>query len=151
MKNLSYQIKGNQVVFKIVLNTIPYYSTSNLVSEEFCQNIIERASRVERVLSEINEGDQLLFLESLIVYSDNDLPLISFELNKGKRLRTEEKEDVLAEIKTSIQEQKPFTSLSLFEMRVHDLEFVEYSYFIDGLEIKNLYQYQIFHKQYFRA
>ena len=151
MKNLSYQIKGNQVVFKIVVNTIPYYSTSNLVSEEFCQNIIERASRVERVLSEINEGDQLLFLESLIVYSDNDLPLISFELNKGKRLRTEEKEAVLAEIKTSIQEQKPFTSLSLFEMRVHDLEFVEYSYFIDGLEIKNLYQYQIFHKQYFRA
>ena len=151
MKNLSYQIKGNQVVFKIVLNTIPYYSTSNLVSEEFCQNIIERASRIERVLSEINEGDQLLFLESLIVYSDNDLPLISFELNKGKRLRTEEKEDVLAEIKTSIQEQKPFTTLSLFEMRVHDLEFVEYSYFIDGLEIKNLYQYQIFHKQYLRA
>ena len=79
MKNLSYQIKGNQVVFKIIVNTIPYYSTSNLVSEEFCQNIIERASRVERVLSEINEGNQLLFLESLIVYSDNDLPLISFE------------------------------------------------------------------------
>ena len=151
MKNLSYQIKGNQVVFKIIVNTIPYYSTSNLVSEEFCQNIIERASRVERVLSEINEGDQLLFLESLIVHSDNDLPLISFELNKGKRLRPEEKEAVLAEIKTSIQEQKPFTSLSLFEMRVHDLEFVEYSYFIDGLEIKNLYQYQIFHKQYLRA
>ena len=151
MKNLSYQIKGNQVVFKIIVNTIPYYSTSNLVSEEFCQNIIERASRVERVLSEINEGDQLLFLESLIVYSDNDLPLISFELNKGKRLIPEEKEAVLAEIKTSIQEQKPFTTLSLFEMRVHDLEFVEYSYFIDGLEIKNLYQYQIFHKQYLRA
>ena len=63
----------------------------------------------------------------------------------------QEKEAVLAEIKTSIQEQKPFTTLSLFEMRVHDLEFVEYSYFIDGLEIKNLYQYQIFHKQYLRA
>lgn len=151
MENLSYQIKGNQVVFKIVLNTIAYYSISDLVSEKFCERIIERANRVERVLSEINEGSQWLFLESLIVYSENNLPLISFELNKGKRLRPEEKEAVLAEIKTSIQEQKPFTSLSLFEMRVHDLEFFEYSYFIEELEITNLYQYQIFHKQYFRA
>lgn len=151
MKNLSYQIKGNQVVFKIIVNTIPYYSTSNLVSEKFCQNIIDRASRSERVLSEINEGNQWLYLEELIVYSEDNLPLISFELNKGKRLRPEEKELVLAEIKTSIQEQKPFTSLSLFEMRVHDLEIVEYSYFIEELEITDLYQYQIFYKQYLRS
>jgi hypothetical protein len=151
MENLSYQIKGNQVIFKIVLNTISYYSTSNLVSETFCEKIIERAHRAERVLSEINEGNQWLYLESLVVYSEDNLPLLSFDLNKGKRLRPEEKESVLSEIKTSIQEQKPFTSLSLFEMRVHDLEFFEYSYFIEELEITNLYQYQIFHKQYFRA
>ena len=133
------------------LNTISYYSISNLVSEKFCQNIIDKASRSEIVLSEINEGNQWLYLEQLIVYSEDNLPLISFELNKGKRLRPEEKEVVLAEIKTSIQEQKPFTSLSLFEIRVNDLHFFEYSYFIDELEINNLYQYQIFHKQYFRA
>lgn len=151
MKNLSFQIKGNQVVFKIIVNTISYYSISNLVSEKFCQNIIDKASRSEIVLSEINEGNQWLYLEQLIVYSEDNLPLISFELNKGKRLRPEEKEVVLAEIKTSIQEQKPFTSLSLFEIRVNDLHFFEYSYFIDELEINNLYQYQIFHKQYFRA
>jgi hypothetical protein len=151
MKNLSFQIKGNQVIFKIILNTISYYSTSDFVSEEFCQNLIDKAFRYERLLSEINEANDWLYLEQLIVYSEDNLPLISFELNKGKRLRPEEKETILAEIKTSIQEQKPFTSLSLFEMRVHDLEFFEYSYFIDKLEIRNLYQYQIFHKQYLKA
>lgn len=151
MKNLSYQIKGNQVVFKILLNTVPYYYACPFDSEKICQNIIDRASRSERILSEINEGNQWLFLEELVIYSEDNIPLVSFELNKGKRLRPEEKEAILTEIKISIQDQKTFTSLSLFEMRVHDLQFIEYSYFIEELEITNLYQYQIFHKQYLRA
>jgi hypothetical protein len=137
--------------------TIPVISLHGIISStsklsfKDTKKLIDKAFRYERLLSEINEANDWLYLEQLIVYSEDNLPLISFELNKGKRLRPEEKETILAEIKTSIQEQKPFTSLSLFEMRVHDLEFFEYSYFIDKLEIRNLYQYQIFHKQYLKA
>ena len=87
----------------------------------------------------------------MIIYSDDNSPLVSFELDKGKRLRPEERIATLEEIKKSIEEQKEYTSLTLFEMRVNDLQYIEYRYSIDGIRISHMYLYQIYWKQYQRV
>ena len=151
MENLSYQIKGKKVVWRLIVNTVPYYTVSDLISKEYCVGIIKRSLNQERVLNEINEGNQWLYLEQMIIYSGDNTPLLSFELDKGKKLRPEERIATLEEIKKSIEEQKEYTTFTLFEMSVNDLQYIEYKYSIDGVAINHIYLYQIYWKQYQRV
>lgn len=151
MKNLSYQVKGNQVVFKLIENTISYYTTSELVSQKLIDYVMESVTNYKRVLSEINEGDEWFFIEQFHVYNEKGDVLLVFDIDKGRKLNPLQKEAVVAEINLSIKEQKQFTGLSLFEMRVNDLEIVLYSYITDDIEVTNIYIYQIYQKQYIRA
>ncbi len=146
MKNLTYTIQNNKVVFKFVLNTISHYSVSELVSQKLIDYVMESASSFERVVSEINEGNESFYLEQLFIYNDEKHLLLAFDLNKGKRLSESEKATTLETIKNSIIEQKEFTELSLFELRVNDLQYVA----LEINENKRVYVYQVYQNLYTR-
>ncbi len=151
MENLSYQIKNEKVVFKFILNTISNYSVCEFVSQKSIDCILETAASHNIVVSEITEGNDWFYLEQIVIYNEEKQPLLTFDLNKGKRLRPEEKIAVLEEIKLSIKNGlQEFTTLNPFEIRMHDLDYIEYSYMIDELEITHLYIFQIFQNRYQR-
>lgn len=144
MKNLSVKIEGQKVTWTLIENTLTYTSTVELLpqvnAEKLTSKIIEQASRVELVLSEINEGSEQLFLEELIVFDSEDKPLVGFEKNKGKRLNDSEKAEIMVRIEESIKAGVEFTELSVFELRVNGLDYV--------VVFDDLYIYQVFDKKY---
>lgn len=146
MKNLSVKIEGQKVTWTLIKNTLTYTSTTELLpqvdAEVFTSRIIEQASRVELVLSEINEGSEQLFLEELIVFDSENRPLVGFEKNKGKRLNDSQKAEIMAKIEESIMLGEEFTELTVFELRANDL--------LSVVVFDKMYIYQAFDNQYIK-
>lgn len=157
MKKLTFKIDRvkNTVTFTFIHNTISHSETSTLISEvttlnsleEFYQNLVDKSVRMELDLRKVNSGNEISYLENFIFYNEEDLPLVSIKKDEGRFFSDFKKTSLLAEIKNSIIEQKEFTSITLFEMRVNDLDFVDF----EINDRKRIYNYQVFQKSYQRV